>query len=268
MQRNPLGDHLRQWRRRRHMSQLDLALEADVSQKHLSFVESGRASASRDMVLRLAERLDVPRREQNAMLVAAGFAPVFLERSLDDPEMSAVRTAIGHVLDAYVPFPALAVDRHWTMLAVNSAVSALLESADPKLLKPPVNVLRLALHPKGLAPSILNYAEWFTHVVDRLKRQATMTGDATLIEMIREFADYGDDARLARSAGPAESGDIFVPLRLRTKSGTLDLISTTTLFGTPRDITMAEVAIEAFLPATPVTATLLQEMEDARTRPS
>ena len=249
------------------MSQLDLALEADVSQKHLSFVESGRASASRDMVLRLADRLEVPRREQNAMLVAAGFAPAFPERSLDAPAMDAVRNAITHVLDAYVPFPALAVDRHWTMLAANSAVALLLESADPKLLKPPVNVLRLALHPDGLAPSILNFAEWFTHVVDRLTRQATITGDATLIEMIREFADYGAEIRAARPTAMAENGEIFVPLQIRTKIGRLDLISTTTLFGTPRDITMAEVAIEAFLPATLETAALLRDMADVRIRP-
>ncbi len=246
------------------MSQLDLALEAEISQKHLSFVESGRASASRDMVLRLAEHLDVPRREQNALLVAAGYAPVFQERSLDDPDMAGVRTAITSVLDAHVPFPALAVDRHWTMIAANSAVATLIEGADASLLQPPVNVLRLALHPKGLAANIVNYDQWLGHIVDRLKRQATMTGDAVLIEMVREFSAFGDTARSSRVTGPSgDSRDIFVPLRLRKGDFILDLISTTTLFGTPLDLTMAEIAIESFLPANAETAAALQKMAAA-----
>ena len=262
MQQISLGDHLRQWRRRRHMSQLDLALEADISQKHLSFVESGRASPSRDMVLRLADRLEVPRREQNALLVAAGYAPVFQERSLDDVEMAAVRTAISHVLDAHGPFPALAVDRHWRMIAANRAVTSLLAGAAPKVLEPPVNVLRLSLHPDGLAPAIVNLTEWRDHVIERLKRQATATGDPILIELLREISEYAVGRHRLRTPTKKAKDRVFVPLRLSTPIGILDLISTTTLFGTPLDITMSEIAIEAFLPANTETTRLLTSLAD------
>lgn len=245
------------------MSQLDLALEADISQKHLSFVESGRASPSRDMVLRLADRLEVPRREQNALLVAAGYAPVFQERALEDAEMTAVRAAISHVLDAYAPFPALAVDRHWRMIAANRAVTPLLAGVAPKLLEPPINVLRLSLHPDGLAPAIVNLPEWREHILERLKRQATATGDAVLIELLRELSTYGDDELSARPSVDTARNRVFVPLRLATAIGTLEFISTTTLFGTPLDITMSEIAIEAFLPANAETTRLLTAMSGA-----
>lgn len=235
------------------MSQLDLALEADISQKHLSFVESGRASPSREMVLRLAEHLEMPRREQNSLLVAAGYAPVFLERALDDAEMVAVRSAIDCVLEAQSPCPALAVDRHWHMLAANRAVAPLLTGAAAWLLEPPVNVLRLSLHPAGLAPRIVNFAEWRGHILDRLKRQATATGDAVLVELFRELSELYGGKRSARVSEPARNR-VFVPLRFATDAGTLDLISTTTLFGTPLDITMSEIAIESFLPADRETA--------------
>ena len=247
------------------MSQLDLALEAEISQKHLSFVESGRASPSREMVLRLAERLDVPKREQNSLLVAAGYAPLFQERSLDDAEMASVRSAIDHVLDAYIPFPALAVDRHWTMLAANRAVHLLAEGAAAWLLAPPVNVLRLSLHPEGLAPRIVNLPEWREHILERLKRQATVTGDAVLIELYRELADYGGGKRSAHSSPDAARDRVFVPFRLATEAGTLDMISTTTLFGTPLDITMAEIAIESFLPANLETAQRLTGLAAMKT---
>lgn len=239
------------------MSQLDLALEADISQKHLSFVESGRASPSREMVLRLAEHLEMPRREQNSLLVAAGYAPVFQERALDDAEMTAVRSAIDRVLEAQAPCPALAVDRHWHMLAANRAVAPLLTGAAAWLLEPPVNVLRLSLHPQGLAPRIVNFAEWRDHVLERLKRQATATGDAALVELFRELSELGGGKRSSRVSTEPARDRVFVPLRFATDAGTLDLISTTTLFGTPLDITMSEIAIESFLPADRETAQLL-----------
>ena len=266
MQQTSLGDHLRQWRRRRHMSQLDLALEAEISQKHLSFVESGRASPSREMVLRLAERLDVPRREQNSLLVAAGYAPLFQERPLDDNEMMSVRSAIDLVLNAQAPCPALAVDRHWNMVAANRAVPPLLEGVKPNLLEAPVNVLRLSLHPDGLAPRIVNLAEWREHILERLKRQATVTGDSALIDLFRELSGLGGGARIARGSSDASRDRVFVPLRLQTAVGTLDLISTTTLFGTPLDITMSEIAIESFLPADGATAQLLARLAQTPAR--
>ena len=239
------------------MSQLDLALEADISQKHLSFVESGRASPSREMVLRLAEHLEMPRREQNSLLVAAGYAPVFQERALDDADMSAVRSAIDRVLEAQAPCPALAVDRHWHMLAANRAVAPLLTGAAAWLLEPPVNVLRLSLHPQGLAPRIVNFPEWRDHVLERLKRQATATGDVALVELFRELSELGGGKRSSRVPTEPARDRVFVPLRFATDVGTLDLISTTTLFGTPLDITMSEIAIESFLPADRETAQLL-----------
>lgn len=260
MQQISVGDHLRQWRRRRHMSQLDLALEADISQKHLSFVESGRASPSREMVLRLAEHLEMPKREQNSLLVAAGYAPVFQERSLASAEMAAVRAAIDRVLEAHAPSPALAVDRHWHMLAANQAVAPLMTGAAGWLLDPPVNVLRLSLHPAGLAPRIVNFAEWRSHILERLKRQATATGDAALVALFRELSELGGGTRTSRASSEPARDRVFVPLRFATDAGTLDLLSTTTLFGTPLDITMSEIAIESFLPADRDTARLLAKL--------
>src|SRR6185436_13787809 len=167
----PIGDHLREWRQRRRLSQLDLALEADISARHLSFLETGRAQPSRDMVLHLAERLEVPLRERNLLLVAAGFAPVFPERPLADRALQPARKAVELVLAGHEPYPALAVDRHWTLVAANKAVAPLLAGVDATLLKPPVNVLRLSLHPKGLARRIANLAEWRAHLLARLRRQ-------------------------------------------------------------------------------------------------
>jgi len=166
----PVGDLLREWRQRRRMSQLDLASEAEISTRHLSFLETGRAQPSRDMVLHLAEQLEVPLRERNVLLVAAGFAPVFAERSLEDPALQSARKAVDLVLAGHEPYPALAVDRHWTLIAANGAVGRIIGGADASLLQPPVNVLRLSLHPKGLAPRIVNLPEWRAHLLARLRR--------------------------------------------------------------------------------------------------
>src|ERR1019366_8857866 len=167
----PVGDLLREWRQRRRMSQLDLACEADISTRHLSFLETGRSTPSREMVLHLAERLDVPPRARNALLNAAGYAAAFPERRLDAPAMTAARQAIDLVLAGHEPHPALAVDRHWCMAAANRAVAPLIAGVDPALLRPPVNVLRLSLHPGGLAPRTVNLGEWRAHLLERLRQQ-------------------------------------------------------------------------------------------------
>jgi transcriptional regulator with XRE-family HTH domain len=251
----PPGDILRAWRRRRHLSQLDLALEAEISQRHLSCLESGRARPSRAMLLHLAERLGIPLRERNALLLAAGYAPVFAERALDDPALAAARRAVARILDGHAPYPALAVDRHWTLLAANAAVAPLLDGADPALLAPPVNVLRLSLHPGGLAPRILNLGEWRAHLLDRLHRQVSASGDPVLARLLDELTAYP-----AAADGPGDGPDVAVPLVLAVPAGRLSLLSTTTVFGTPVDITLADLAVEAFFPADPETAALLHRL--------
>ena len=257
------GDYLRTWRQRRHMSQLALALEAEISQRHLSFLESGRAAPSRAMLLHLAERLDMPLRERNAMLLAAGFAPVYAERTLEDPAMVAARAAIELVLKGHEPFPALAIDRHWNLLAANAALGPMLAGvADRSFLQPPINVLRLSLHPEGLAPRIANLVEWRAHLLDRLRRQIAVTSDPVLADLLQELSAYPvNDTLAALDAGPpTDHGGVLVPLQLVTEAGLLSLISTTTVFGTPRDITLSELALEAFFPANAETAAILQRL--------
>jgi transcriptional regulator with XRE-family HTH domain len=256
----PLGAQLREWRRRRHQSQLALALQAGVSQRHLSFVESGRAQPSRDMVLRLAEQLDVPLRERNRMLVAAGFAPVYPERPLDDPALGPARRAVERVLEAHEPYPALAIDRHWTLVAANRALGPLLAGVAPTLLEPPINVLRLSLHPDGLAPRIANLAQWRTYLLQRLQRECDITGDATMGALLAELNDYRVPSDRRRPAQPMTHADsrVFVPLHLETDAGMLSFIGTTTVFGTPVDVTVAELALECFFPADAATADYLQ----------
>jgi transcriptional regulator with XRE-family HTH domain len=257
-----VGELLREWRQRRRLSQLDLALEAEISTKHLSFVESGRAQPSRDMVLHLAERLEVPLRERNMLLVAAGFAPVYRERPLQDPALTSARQAVDLVLKGHEPYPALAVDRHWAMVAANGAVGRLLSGADPSLLQQPVNVLRLSLHPKGLAPRIANLAEWRAHLLERLRRQVDASGDPVLAALLEELRGYpaprGGTPR--RPAGNGEFPGVVVPLQYVADAGTLSFFSTTTVFGTPVDITLSELAIEAFFPADAATAEALRAL--------
>ncbi len=252
-----LGDHLREWRQRRRMSQLDLALEADISQRHLSFIESGRSTPSREMLLHLAERLGVPLRDRNPLLLAAGFAPVFAERRLDDPALEPARRAIDRVLKGHEPFPAIAIDRHWTLVAANAAIGPLLEAvADPSLLEPPVNVLRLSLHPQGLAPHIINLSEWRAHLLDRLRQQISVSGDPVLEKLLKELLSY--PAPKDPSETHTDLAGIAVPLQLSTKAGLLSFISTTTVFGTPVDITLSELAIETLFPADEETAAILR----------
>jgi transcriptional regulator with XRE-family HTH domain len=256
----PVGDQLREWRRRRRLSQLDLALDADISARHLSFLETGRARPSRGMLLRLADRLGLPLRERNSLLLAAGFAPVYPQHSLADPAMDAARGAIDLLLAGHEPYPALAVDRHWHLIAANRSVALLLEGADPHLLSPPINVLRLSLHPNGLASRIVNLAEWREHVLHRLHHQIAATADPVLSELAAELMAYPAPAAAPVSARACDPGGVLVPLRLATRFGELSFIGTTTVFGTPLDVTLAEVALETFLPADATTAAILREM--------
>ena len=198
-----IGKHIRNWRQRRRLSQLGFALDVNISQKHLSFIESGRSSPSREMVLRLTEHLKVPLRERNVMLLAAGYAPVFPERTLDDPALRAARAAIDLVLKAHEPFPAIAIDRHWTLMAANAVVPALLAMvADKGLLDPPVNVLKLSLAPGGLAPHIVNLPEWRTHLLERLRHQIEITADPKLEMLFRDLQAYPLPATEASESTP------------------------------------------------------------------
>jgi transcriptional regulator with XRE-family HTH domain len=258
----PVGALIRDWRQLRRLSQLDLALDAEISQKHLSFIESGRSQPSRDMVLLLAATLSVPLRERNALLLAAGFAPVYGERGLDDPSLATARAAIDLVLKGHEPYPALAVDRHWTLLAANAAVPPLLGLAsDPELLRGPVNVLRLSLHPGGLAPAIVNLSEWRHHILARLRQQIRATADPVLAALLEELTAYAAPPTPATRKGkhiePEPEPGIVVPLQLRLGEAVLSFFSTTTVFGTPVDITLSELAIEAFFPADEATRVAL-----------
>ncbi|MEO6525464.1 MAG: helix-turn-helix transcriptional regulator [Gemmatimonadaceae bacterium] len=259
-----VGDLLREWRQRRHLSQLALALEAGVSQRHLSFVESGRARPSREMVLQLAVHLDVPLRGRNGLLLAAGYAPVFSERALDDPALAAAHRAVVRVLEGHEPYPALAVDRRWTLVAANRAVAPFLEDVSAALLAPPVNVLRLSLHPEGLAPRIANLAQWRAHLLERLHQQFIASADAELAALHAELAALpAPSPGRSASAVAADGAGVFIPLLLDTREGLLSLISTTTVFGTPVDLTLEELALECFFPADDATAERLRRIVGA-----
>ncbi|MCC5858650.1 MAG: helix-turn-helix transcriptional regulator [Ectothiorhodospiraceae bacterium] len=260
-----IGHLLQLWRHRRRLSQLALATEARISQRHLSFVESGRASPSRGMILHLAEVLDIPLRERNTLLLAAGFAPVYPRRALDDPGFEAARAVVERLLEAHAPYPALAIDRHWTLLIANAPARRFFASVEPDLLQPPVNVLRLSLHPRGLAPRIVNFRQWRAYVLARLTRQVAQSADPVLASLIGELKTYPIPigARAAGPAGPDACSDLAVPLELTTDLGTLSFLSTTTVFGTPVDISLEELAIESFFPADAQTATILQTMADS-----
>jgi transcriptional regulator with XRE-family HTH domain len=246
------GPALRDWRTRRRLSQLALAIEADISTRHLSFLETGRARPSREMVLKLAERLEVPMRERNALLSLAGFAAVHGQRSLDAPDMAAARTAIERLLKAHEPYPALAVDRGWTLVMANAAVAPLMAGAAPHLLDGPINVLRLSLHPEGLAPRIRNLPEWRAHVLERLRAQFAASADPAILALLDELWAY--PAPPGPRGQTAAGGAIATPLVLDGPDGPLSFLSTTTVFGTPLDVTLSEIAIEAFFPADEETA--------------
>lgn len=257
------GHLLREWRRRRNLSQLALASGSAVSTRHLSFIETGRARPSREMVLHLAERLDVPLRERNRLLLAAGFAPVFPERPLAADELAPVREALERFLAAHAPYPAVVVDRHWNLVLANEPVALLTDGVAPELLEPPANALRATLHPDGMAPRIVNFGEWSGHLLHRLRRQVELTGDEELARLYDEVASYPGVSHEPPPGGPA--ADIVLPLRLRHAGAELAFFSTLTTFGTPIDVTLAELAIEAFYPADRDTAVRLAERQPSRT---
>jgi transcriptional regulator with XRE-family HTH domain len=248
-----VGTHIRTWRARRRLSQLDLALDADISARHLSFIETGRSRPSRAMLLRLAERLRIPPRERNVLLVAGGFAPALPARTLDDPALTAARQAVDKVLAAYEPYPALAVDLHWNLVAANAGVAPFLADCAPHLLEPPLNVLRLSLHPEGLAPRIENLAQWRAYVFHRLEEQIDVSADPVLAALLEELRAYPGG-----TGDPAEANGVAILLKVRQGPHLLAFLSMTTVFGTPLDITLSELAIEAFLPADAETAAILR----------
>ena len=252
-----VGPLLRSWRQRRRLSQLELALDAGVSARHLSFVETGRARPSETMVLHLAEQLDVPLRARNDLLLAAGYAPVYGQRSLDAPELEPVKTAIDQLLEAHEPFPALVVDRGWNLLAANSALAALTRDVAPHLLEPPANTLRIALHPDGMAPRIENLPEWRAQLLEDLSRSLAATGDRQLQQLYDELAELPGGSAPAAPLDLA-AGEIAVPLRIRHGDAELSFISTLTTFGTAVDVTVSELSIEAFFPADRATADFLR----------
>jgi transcriptional regulator with XRE-family HTH domain len=253
-----VGPLLRRWRDQRRLSQMELALEAEVSTRHLSFVETGRSKPSREMVVRLAEHLDVPLRARNELLLAAGYAPAYPESSFEDEEMSAVRDAVGRLLAAHEPYPAVAVDRRWELLDGNAGVPLMTAGVAAHLLEPPVNALRLSLHPEGMAPRILNLGEWRAHLLGRLHREVNATQDAQLRSLLAELAAYPGDDVADRPWTRPGAGEIVVPLRLASDAGPLSFMSTVTTFGTPLDITVSELSIEAFFPADDHTASVLR----------
>ena len=294
-----VGERLRTWRERRRVSQLDLSLQAGISARHLSFVETGRSKPSSGLILRLSEELDVPLRERNALLLAGGFAPAYPERGLDAPPLSAVTEAMRQVITAHMPNPALAVDGHWELIDANDAVFRMVEGTAPELMEPPINVLRVSLHPDGMAPGIVNLPQWRRHVLFRLRRQADRSGDPFLHELYEELSGYpgGGEARetgefggvgaanrsgvaggsdeaggLGMAGGLAEAGglagtggvggaeDVVLPMRLRMGGRELSFLSTTTVFGSPLDVTVAELAIESFYPADAATAEAMRAL--------
>jgi transcriptional regulator with XRE-family HTH domain len=252
-----VGTLLRDWRTRRRLSQLDLASDAGISARHLSFVETGRARPSREMVLHLAEHLDVPLRARNALLIAAGYAPTYHATDLDAPEMQTVRVAIERVLEGHEPFPAILVDRRWELVAANNAAAVLVDGVKPELLDPPCNVLRASFHPDGLGPRIANLGEWAEHIIGGLRRQIAVTGDEELRTLEQELTGYVEEQGAPVPPPTESAGAIAIPLRLRTADGELAFITTIATFGTALDVTLAELAIEAFLPADAATANVL-----------
>ena len=254
------GSLLRDWRQRRRLTQLELALQADVSARHLSFLETGRSRPSREMVLLLAEELDVPLRNRNEMMTVAGFAPAYTEHSLDDAELGEVHRSLRRILDGHQPYPAVLIDGYWNLLAANRAVDLLTDLVDPELLAPPVNVLRVSLHPRGLAPYVVDLEEYAAHLVSRLRRQAERAASTGLRALLTELVGYCRDAGLDPNAHPRDR--IVLPLRLRHPDQELTLFSTVAVLGAPLDVTLDEIAIESFFPADEATAGYLRKRFD------
>jgi transcriptional regulator with XRE-family HTH domain len=255
-----VGQLLRQWRERRRLSQLDLSIHAQISSRHLSFVETGRSRPTAEMILRLSEELEVPLRERNALLLAGGYAPAYPEHSLDEPELASVRAALRQILAGHDPYPALVINRWWEMLDGNAAVAVLIEGCAPELRVPPVNALRASLHPDGMAPRIANLPQWRAHILERLARQVHNTRDPRLAELHAELLGYPG----GMAERPALT-DVAVPLRVRHGNRELSFFSMTAVVGAPRDITVAEVAIESFYPADAQTSDALHAIRRSLT---
>jgi transcriptional regulator with XRE-family HTH domain len=254
----PVGELLRGWRERRRLSQLELSLQAEISTRHLSFVETGRSAPSREMVLLLAEQLEVDLRERNHLLLAAGYAPVYGESPLEAPEMASVRAAVRQILTGHEPYPAVVVDRAWNLVDANATVAVFTDGVAPELLEAPANVLRLALHPEGMAPRILNLGEWRAHLLGRLRRQVAVSGDPGLSALLTELRAYPGEEQEPAVEIPG-AGEVLVPLRVTHGGIELSFLGTIATFGAPLDITLAELSIESFYPADPATASYLRD---------
>jgi transcriptional regulator with XRE-family HTH domain len=251
--RPPVGRLLREWRERRRLSQLELSLRAEISTRHLSFVETGRSRPTPEMILRLTEHLDVPLRERNELLLAGGYAPAYPQHGLDEPELAAVRAALRLVLAGHDPFPAVLLDRWWNLVEANAAAGVLLAGCAPHLLRPPVNVLRVSLHPDGLAPRIANLGQWRAHLLEQLRRRAERTGDARLRALEDELRAFP-----APPGAPPAPADVVLPLRLRSDGRELAFFSIAASVGTAADVTVDELVVESFYPADAATAEALR----------
>jgi transcriptional regulator with XRE-family HTH domain len=258
----PVGKLLRDWRQRRRLSQLDLACDADISTRHLSFLETGRAQPSREMLMRLCEQLALPLRERNVLLLAAGFAPMYAERTLSDPALAQARAAMELILQGHAPNPALAVDRHWNLVSANAPCLQLLAGVQvPGQHGAPPNVMRMSLHPDALAARIANYAEWRQHVLHRLRKQVEACGDTALAALLEEISHYPAPPGQAHTPTASPLADaVVVPLRLHSPLGPLSFITTTMVFGTAVDITLSELVLETLFPADRETAAALAAM--------
>ena len=261
-----VGPLLREWRKRRRRTQFDLALDARISARHLSFVETGRSKPSAEMVLRLAEQLEVPVRERNHLLLAAGHAPAFPERSLEDPELAPVRDALDMLLTGHEPYPAVVVDRAWNMVAANAAIAALADWVDSALLEPPINVMRVGLHPRGMGRRIVNLGEVRAYFVERLRRQVAITGDGGLAALLDEVTGYPAPKHEHDSASEAAVREILSPvMRLRAPDGgELSFFFTVATFGSAAEVTTSELSIEFGFPADATTAEALRNLPRSR----
>lgn len=264
-----VGSLLRRWRERRRTTQLALALETGISARHLSFVETGRSNPGRETLLRILEQLEVPFRERNRLLLAAGHAPAYPERSLDDPDLGPVREAIDAILSGHEPYPAVAVDRVWNVVATNSAMLALADAVEiaPELLEPPVNVMRVGLHPRGLGPLFVNLGDWHAHWLKRLERQLAATGEEQLASLIDEVAGYPVPEPTHDSGFEVDSDDMLGPVRVRAiDGGELSFFGMFASFDTPFEVTTSELAVELLFPADRATAKTLHELGSAPSR--
>jgi transcriptional regulator with XRE-family HTH domain len=261
--RRGVGPLLRAWRERRRVSQLELALRADSSARHISFVETGRSRPSEEMVLRLAEHLEVPVRERNSLLLAAGYAPRYPETPLDDPALGALSEGLERLIRCYEPYPALVVDATYTVVAANRGITMLLDGVPEYLLQPPLNAMRLTLHPEGMAPRIRNLGEWRGHLLAQMERQIALHRSEPLRALYEEVAAYPVPEAADKEAEPASSVPYFaLPMRIEHEGRVLSFVSSIATFNTPMDVTVSELAIETFLPADPATAKYLQGLGD------